>query len=74
MEESFFTWVNWQDIDMAEGIYEFLDVTLIVDIGSLKKGQKFRSACMDFKNGIMEFCNDIGIAATFDLTLHAKQR
>jgi len=74
METSFFTWSSWNIVDSGDSIYEFFGVTLLVDIGTLKKGQKFRSACMDFQNGVMEFYYDVGIAATFDLTFNAKQR
>lgn len=71
MEEQFFEWDGWDIVDEAS--YMFNDVTLKVDLGALRTGQKFESAFVDYAKGVMEFYEGETIVATFKLSLNAVQ-
>jgi len=58
MERQLFDWENWDSVD--EGAMIFYDITMKVDISYIKIGTKFKSVCVDYQRGLLEFYDDEG--------------
>jgi hypothetical protein len=52
VERELFNWENWDLLDT--GVFQFMDITLVKDIGRLKKGERYAQAVLSFQEGTLE--------------------
>ena len=53
MEKQLFTWTGWDEQDTAS--FSFYSPTLITRIGEYPVGTTFKSACINYQTGELEF-------------------
>lgn len=53
MEKQWFEWEEWDQLDPF--LVQFLDCTLIADVGPYKAGQKFSIIIMNYEDGTIQF-------------------
>ena len=52
MERKLFTWKNWDMWD--DRVLEYLDVTLVKQIGNFPPGTHFDRALLDYEHGVLQ--------------------